>query len=126
MLWSLDFSSPLNLMFWHNQYVLIVIEYFSKWLELVPLQIVIVKQYHKYFFIRCLVDFGLQLKFSLTKVWNFVRSFKSYVSHSHHVMGLAPCCFQKNLLLVWMYTKLFTSSTFNCLCILLWTNEYEF
>jgi hypothetical protein len=25
-----------------------------------------------------------------------------------------------------MYTKFSTSSTFNCFCTLLWTNEYEF
>jgi hypothetical protein len=35
--WSLDFADPLNLTFQHNQYVLVMIEYFSKWLELVPL-----------------------------------------------------------------------------------------
>ncbi len=35
--WSLDFASPLSLTPWHNQYVLVMIEHFSKWLELVPL-----------------------------------------------------------------------------------------
>jgi hypothetical protein len=35
--WSLDFVSPLNLTPWHNLYVLVIIEHFSKWLELVPL-----------------------------------------------------------------------------------------
>jgi hypothetical protein len=34
---SLDFASPLSLMLQHNQNVLIMIEHFSKWLELVPL-----------------------------------------------------------------------------------------
>jgi hypothetical protein len=32
--WSLDFVGPLNLTF---RYVLVMIEHFSKWLELVPL-----------------------------------------------------------------------------------------
>jgi hypothetical protein len=35
--WSLDFANPLNLTPWHNQYVLIMFEHFSKWLEFVPL-----------------------------------------------------------------------------------------
>jgi hypothetical protein len=35
--WSLDFVDSLNLIIWHNQYVLVMIEYFLKWLELVPL-----------------------------------------------------------------------------------------
>jgi hypothetical protein len=35
--WSLDFSGPFNLTHQHNQYVLVMIEHFSKWLELVPL-----------------------------------------------------------------------------------------
>jgi hypothetical protein len=33
----LDFASPLSLAPQHNQYVLVMIEHFSKWLELVPL-----------------------------------------------------------------------------------------
>ncbi len=35
--WSLDFANPLGLTPWHNQYVLVMIEHFSKSLELVPL-----------------------------------------------------------------------------------------
>jgi len=35
--WSLDFANPLNLTPWHNWYVLVMIEHFSKWLELVPM-----------------------------------------------------------------------------------------
>jgi hypothetical protein len=35
--WNLDFANPLNLAPRHNQYVLVIIEHFSKWLELVPL-----------------------------------------------------------------------------------------
>jgi len=35
--WSLDFVGPLSLTPWHNQYVLVMIEHFSKLLELVPL-----------------------------------------------------------------------------------------
>jgi hypothetical protein len=33
----LDFASPLSLTPQHNRYVLVMIEHFSKWLELVPL-----------------------------------------------------------------------------------------
>jgi len=33
--WSLDFASPLSLTAWHNQYVLVMIKHFSKWLEVV-------------------------------------------------------------------------------------------
>ncbi len=36
--WNLDFVNPLNLTTQHNLYVLVMIEHFSKWLELVPLQ----------------------------------------------------------------------------------------
>jgi hypothetical protein len=35
--WSLDFADPLNLTPRHNYYVLVMMEHFSKWLELVPL-----------------------------------------------------------------------------------------
>ncbi len=34
--WSLDFAGPLPLMIWHNRYVLVMVEHFSKWIELVP------------------------------------------------------------------------------------------
>ncbi len=34
--WSLDFAGPLKLTPRHNRYVLVMIEHFSKWLELVP------------------------------------------------------------------------------------------
>jgi hypothetical protein len=33
--WSLDVANPLSLTPRHNQYVLVMIEHFSKWLELV-------------------------------------------------------------------------------------------
>jgi hypothetical protein len=35
--WSLDFATPLSLTPQHNRYVLVMVEHFSKWLELVPL-----------------------------------------------------------------------------------------
>ncbi len=35
--WSLDFVGPMSLTPQHNCYVLVMIEHFSKWLELVPL-----------------------------------------------------------------------------------------
>jgi len=35
--WNLDFAGPLSLTPQHNQYILIMIKHFSKWLELVPL-----------------------------------------------------------------------------------------
>jgi hypothetical protein len=35
--WKVDFANPLNLIPQHNQYVLVMIEHFSKWLEFVPL-----------------------------------------------------------------------------------------
>ncbi len=34
--WSLDFARPLPLIIWHNIYVLVMVEHFSKWIELVP------------------------------------------------------------------------------------------
>jgi transposase InsO family protein len=34
--WSLDFAGPLPLTVWHNRYVLVMVEHFSKWIELVP------------------------------------------------------------------------------------------
>jgi hypothetical protein len=33
--WSLDFARPLPLTIWHNRYVLVMVEHFSKWIELV-------------------------------------------------------------------------------------------
>jgi hypothetical protein len=34
--WSLDFLGPLPLTIHHNRYVLVMVEHFSKWIELVP------------------------------------------------------------------------------------------
>jgi hypothetical protein len=34
--WNLDFAGPLPLTVWHNRYVLVMVEQFSKWIELVP------------------------------------------------------------------------------------------
>jgi hypothetical protein len=34
--WSLHFAGPLPLMVRHNRYVLVMVEHFSKWIELVP------------------------------------------------------------------------------------------
>jgi hypothetical protein len=34
--WSLDFVGPLPLIVRHNKYVLVMVEHFSKWIELVP------------------------------------------------------------------------------------------
>jgi hypothetical protein len=34
--WSLDFAKPLPLTVQHNRYVLVMVEHFSKWIELVP------------------------------------------------------------------------------------------
>jgi transposase-like protein len=34
--WSLDFAGPLPLTVRHNRYVLVMMEHFSKWIELVP------------------------------------------------------------------------------------------
>jgi transposase-like protein len=34
--WSLDFAGPLPLTVRHNKYVLVMVEHFSKWIELVP------------------------------------------------------------------------------------------
>ncbi len=34
--WSLDFAGPLPLTVRHNRYVLVMVEHFSKWIELVP------------------------------------------------------------------------------------------
>jgi hypothetical protein len=34
--WSLDFVGPLPLTIRHNRYVLVMVEHFSKWIELVP------------------------------------------------------------------------------------------
>jgi len=33
--WSLDFVKPLPLTIWYNRYVLVMVEHFSKWIELV-------------------------------------------------------------------------------------------
>jgi hypothetical protein len=41
--WSLDFAGPLPMTLRHNKYVLVMIEHFSKWIELVALQISSVK-----------------------------------------------------------------------------------
>ena len=35
--WSLDFARPLPIIKRHNKYVLVMIEHFSKWIELVAL-----------------------------------------------------------------------------------------
>ncbi|CAM6110662.1 unnamed protein product [Calypogeia fissa] len=35
--WSLDFARPLSMIVRHNRYVLVMVEHFSKWIELVTL-----------------------------------------------------------------------------------------
>ena len=35
--WSLDFAGPFPITKRHNKYVLMIVEYFSKWIELVAL-----------------------------------------------------------------------------------------
>ncbi len=35
--WNLDFASPMNLIIWHNKYVLVMIEHFWNWLKLLPI-----------------------------------------------------------------------------------------
>jgi hypothetical protein len=35
--WSLDFARPSPLTMWHNQYVLVMVDKFSKWIQLVLL-----------------------------------------------------------------------------------------
>ncbi len=34
--WNLDFVGLVPLIVWHNRYVLVMVEHFSKWIELVP------------------------------------------------------------------------------------------
>jgi hypothetical protein len=64
----MDFASPLSLTPQHNQYVLVMIEHFSKWLELVPLSDCSNEGVTYAFLDMYLIGLGLQLKFSLTKV----------------------------------------------------------
>jgi hypothetical protein len=77
--WSLDFVGPLNLTLQHNRYVLVMIEHFSKWLELVMLLDHSSEGAIYAFLDKVLSRLGLQPKFSLTKVHNFVGNSKFFV-----------------------------------------------
>jgi hypothetical protein len=68
-----------------------------------------------------LLDDSLLLALSSTLNIEFLNNI-----FSCHVVGLAPSCFHKNLLLTYMYTKFFGQFNVNWFHILLWTNEYEF
>jgi hypothetical protein len=76
---DLDFFIPHNLTIWYNWYVLVMIEHLKKRLKLVALLDVVVRVLLTHFWTRCLLDLGLQLKYSLMKVQNFVGSSKSCV-----------------------------------------------
>ncbi len=60
--WNLDFASPLSLTPQHNQYVLVMIEHFSKWLELVPLPNYSNDGVAFAFFDKMLNKFGVQVE----------------------------------------------------------------
>jgi len=56
--WSLDFAGPLPLMVRHNKYVLVMVEHFSKWIELVPSPDISNEGVTYAFFDRVLSHFG--------------------------------------------------------------------
>jgi hypothetical protein len=76
--WNLDFFDQLSLTPQHNQYVLVMIKHFPKWLELMPLLNHSSERENFAFLDRVLNRLGFQLKFSLTKVCNSMGNSKSY------------------------------------------------
>ncbi len=74
--WSLDFASPLNLTIWHNQYILIMIEHFSKWLKLAPLPNCSSEKITYAFLDRVLISLVFQVNYSSTNEWNSMGNSK--------------------------------------------------
>ncbi len=74
--WSLDFANPLNLTMWYNRYILIMIEHFSKWLELVPLPNYDNERITYAFLDRVLIGLVFQLNYSSTNEWNSMGNSK--------------------------------------------------
>jgi hypothetical protein len=75
----LDFANPLNLTPQHNQYVLVMIEHFSKWLELVPLLNRSNERITHAFLDRVFSGFGAPLKVLIDQGTNFRGEFQEIV-----------------------------------------------
>jgi hypothetical protein len=66
-------------------------------------------------------DESLSIAFSST-----LNIESSNIFFSYHVVVLAPSCYRKRLLLMYMYTKSFARLDVNWFHTLLWTNKYQF
>jgi hypothetical protein len=60
----------------HNQYILIMIEHFSKWLEPTPLPNYSSEKITYTFLDKVLIGFVFQLNYSSTKEWNSMGNSK--------------------------------------------------
>ncbi len=74
--WSLDFTNSLSLEPWHSWYVLVMVEHFFKWLELVPLRDYN-SEWTKYAFLdRMFSRFGVLIKVFIDQSTKFHTKFQ--------------------------------------------------
>jgi hypothetical protein len=86
--WNLDFATLLSLTIHHNRYMLVMIEQFSKWIELVPLQDKSSERVPCAFLDQVLSRFGAPTKCSWIRKWNPKDNFKNCVSKLWSTIGL--------------------------------------
>jgi hypothetical protein len=103
--WSLDFAGPLPLIIQHNKYVLVMVEHFSKWIELVPSLDKSSKGITYAFLDRVLSHFGAPAEVLTNQGTNFQGEFqvlcdKALIDHQTtsrdhpEADGLAECVVQ--------------------------------
>ncbi len=76
----MDFARPLPLTVWHNIYVLVIVEHFSKWVELVPSFDKSSEGIVYAFLDRVLSHFGAPAEVLTDQVRSFKVSFRSCVT----------------------------------------------
>jgi len=86
----LDFSSPLSLTLQHNQYVLVIIEHFSKWLELVLLLNCNNEKATYAFLDKVLIRFGVLIEVFINQSIKFYGEFQELCEKTlidHHTIS---------------------------------------
>jgi hypothetical protein len=74
--WNLDFAGPLPLTVQHNKYVLMMVEHFSKWIELVPSPDKSIKGVAYAFLDRVFNHFGAPAKVLIVQGMEFQGEFQ--------------------------------------------------
>jgi hypothetical protein len=98
--WNLDFSSPMNSIIWHKKYVLVIIEHFWKWLELVPI-LDGNNECAIYTFLNRLISwFGIPTQMFINENMKFCKEFQEVFKITpidHHTISWDHPCHNPNI-----------------------------